>query len=166
MNILLFTTLFHAAAATSDQDIAERVATVLVEHRAGARVAIDIDDGVVTLIGSLTDAGQQAKLLAAVEATEGVTGVRDQIDVPTRDLGLDTFTTTRPEVDTLDVDAATEQLRADPRFDAEGIQVVADGKTFVLTGRVSSKRHRKLAARALADLGSVRNELIVVPAVD
>jgi osmotically-inducible protein OsmY len=64
--------------AVSAEDVAERIADVIMDPDG---IAVSIRDNVVTLTGSVRSAGDRDAVVAAVEQTPGVVGIRDEIRV-------------------------------------------------------------------------------------
>ena len=145
-----------AAHRHPDAELAARVQSVLRwdAQIPDARLRIKVEDGIVTLSGTLDWQYQRQAAEARVRALEGVRAVENEIAI-------------RPGTTAADI--AANVRRAFVRhagLDAGRITVAVDGSTVALTGTVRSllARHRaETAAWSAAGVGAVDNRLSVAP---
>lgn len=123
-----------------------------------AEIGVEVDDGVVTLTGTVSS---YAKLLAAAEvasAIAGVKGVANELVVRIPGLGVAS-----------DADLAASiatAFRVDPDVNEEAIEIVVRDGIVTLRGTVGYWYQRNAAeegARRIAGVVSVKNGIRVVP---
>lgn len=123
-----------------------------------AEIGVEVDDGVVTLTGTVSS---YAKLLAAAEvasAIAGVKGVANELVVRIPGLGIAS-----------DADLAASiatAFRVDPDVNEEAIEIVVRDGIVTLAGTVGYWYQRNAAeegARRIAGVVSVKNAIRVVP---
>ncbi len=145
-----------AAHRHPDAEIAARVQSVLRwdAQIPDARLRIKVEDGIVTLMGTLDWHYQRQAAEARVRALEGVRAVENEIAI-------------RPGTTAADIAANVRRAFArHAGLDAGKITVAVDGPTVALTGTVRSllARHRaETAAWSAAGVGAVDNRLSVAP---
>lgn len=122
----------------SDEEIAERVQSVLRwdAQIPDARLRIMVEDGLVTLMGTLDWQYQKEEAEARVRQLEGVLGVANEITVQPGATAADTAEQVR------------RALARHAELDAGRISVMVDGATVVLTGTVRSLTARRTAENA------------------
>ena len=122
----------------NDQDIAQAILNALAWHIWVPRdaVKVKVEQGWVTLEGTVTSKFQQTAARDAVKSLMGVVGVSNLINV-------------KSPVEPSDVKVKIENaLRRAAELDAQGIKVEVTGNTVVLRGNVSSWAERQQAERA------------------
>jgi osmotically-inducible protein OsmY len=125
-------------AATSDDEIAHRVVTSL--HWSAVvpdgKVQAKVENGWVTLTGSLDWAYQRTGAAAAVHGIEGVVGVRNLIEL-------------KPRVSAGDVKKHIQDaLNRSAQLEARAIRVDVVGNKVTLAGNVKAWFERRLAEQA------------------
>ncbi|MDE2576830.1 MAG: BON domain-containing protein [Rhodospirillales bacterium] len=137
-----------------DTEIAQRVRNVLRwdAQIPDARLRIKVEDGVVTLMGTLDRQYQRQEAEARVRALEGVRGVANDIAI-------------RPAAIAPDIAANVRRaLARHAELDAGRITVAEDGASVALAGTVPSLAARHAAENAAwsaAGVAAVENRLSV-----
>lgn len=148
----------------SDEDIKKDVIDALYwDDRVDAsKVAVEVEDGVVTLTGTVPT---YRSWTAAGEDAQVITGVAD-----VENLILVSYAVLRTLPDDAELLArTTEQLERDPDVDASGLLVSVRDGWVTVEGSVPSYWQKEIAEQVAASgLGvlGVTNELAVVPAAD
>lgn len=123
-----------------------------------AEIGVEVDNGVVTLTGTVTS---YAKLLAAAEVASGIAGVRgvaNELVVRVPGLGVPS-----------DADIAASvamALRVDPDVNEEAVDIVVRDGVVTLRGAVTYWYQRNAAeegARRISGVVAVKNAIRVVP---
>ena len=123
-----------------------------------AEIGVEVDNGVVTLTGSVTS---YAKLLAAADVASGIAGVKgvaNELVVRVPGLGIPS--------DTDIAGAVATALRVDPDVNEDSIEVVVRDGVVTLKGSVGYWYQRNAAedgARRIAGVVSVKNAIRVEP---
>lgn len=136
-----------------DSDIAQAVVTALEWHVwVPKSVQAVVEDGWVTLTGSVKRGFEREAAEDAVRYLSGVKGVTNNVRV-------------KSDIHPGPVKEAIEKaLKRDAELDAEHIKVTADGSTVTLTGKIRSWSDRDqagLAAWSAPGVTEVRNEIAV-----
>jgi osmotically-inducible protein OsmY len=123
-----------------------------------AEIGVEVDDGVITLTGTVTS---YAKLLAAADVAStiaGVKGVANELVVRVPGLGVPSDA---------DIAAAVATaLRVDPDVNEEAVEIVVRDGIVTLKGAVGYWYQRNAAeegARRIAGVVSVKNAIRVIP---
>jgi osmotically-inducible protein OsmY len=146
--------LIPEARRHSDDEIAHHVVSVLDWHAQipDGRIQVEVERGVVTLIGSVDWQFQKAEAEDRVYRIAGVTRVENRIVV-------------RPSAKPTDIRNQVERaLQRDARLHATTIFVQVDGSKVRLSGRVSTASEREAAenvAWSAAGVAEVDDQLLV-----
>jgi osmotically-inducible protein OsmY len=137
----------------NDAEIAQAVLTAFGWHVwVPKSVQATVEDGWVTLTGSVTWAYERSAAEESVRYLSGVKGVSNSIVL-------------KPSVQASSVkDAIEKALERDAELDADHIKVSADGSKVTLTGTIPSWNERRgagWAAWSAPGVTEVRNELTV-----
>jgi osmotically-inducible protein OsmY len=117
---------------------------VLVDEE---QILVDVEDGVVTLTGTVSSRNEEDEAVDIARVTAGVTSVVDELVVePTVEVSDSTI---RVRV--------RSQLRWDTRVDATDISVSVDGSTVTLRGSVESGAQESAAISAAWSVAGVRD---------
>jgi osmotically-inducible protein OsmY len=114
-------------------------------------IDVEVNEGIVTLTGTVTNMLATERATAAAEITKGVRAVVNRIDVrppPVEDYQLET-------------DVATA-IAEDPATDAYEVQVSTANGTVSLSGRVDSWQEKELAAKVakgVRGVGALENNI-------
>jgi osmotically-inducible protein OsmY len=122
----------------SDAEIARRVADILAWNTLVPTNSVQakVENGFVTLTGSVAWFYQKTAARDAVSRISGVTGIRNDVTI-------------KPAVDTFDVRAKIEDaIKRQADLDASTIRVSAEGHKVKLSGKVHSWAERRAAERA------------------
>lgn len=140
-------TALYGAEKLRDEDIARAVEVdLIVDKKIPAHlIDVSVEEGVVTLAGSVDNLFAKEKAVRKVETIRGVTAVVDMIKV------LPVFREDR-EIKT-DVE---EALLKDPAADAYELTVSVDDGAVRLAGRVDSWAEKDLAAHVAAQVKGVK----------
>ena len=144
------------ACARTDTDIAQAAVSALKWNAVvpDGRVTVAVENGWLTLAGTLDWQYQKDAAVKAVRDLTGVKGVNNDIRLT-------------PAVKTIDVrDKIEAAFKRSAEIDARRISVVATGGTVVLSGNVHSwaeRREAERAAWAAPGVNQVDDRLMIVP---
>lgn len=144
-------------ATRTDDELEHDVRKALdVSHMLGSEdVSVRVEDGEVTLEGTVDSVTERHIALDSARGVIGVGEVVDELEVEPSEVRTDE-----------DILAEVEQaLRRDPYIDARGIEVLVEGAMVYLEGKVGTLVERSLAA-AEARVPGVRRVFVTDLAVD
>jgi len=133
----------------------------------GRNIDVTTNSGVVTLRGEVETAAEKRQAVAIARATDGVTGVRDELRlVPDtdadRERGINVRGTLQPVNDTWLTTKIQSKYFLDRSLKARDIDVTTNGGVVTLTGRVENeaqKREAEAIAKETAGVARVDNKL-------
>ncbi len=134
---------------TSDDEIAQRAVQIIAWHAAipAGAVKVTVQQGWVTLTGTVDWQYQRGYAEAAVRKLSGVIGVADNIELRTSSVAHASDVERR----------INEALKRNADLESQGIHVtVKEGSTVTLEGKVHTWNERWLAERAAWSVSGVR----------
>jgi osmotically-inducible protein OsmY len=144
----------YGGDSRTDTEIAEAVATALSMHQGidERRIRITVDEGIVTLEGSVNWNFQRR---AAAELIKGLKGLR----------GINNYINVRPDVPPESIqERIRESLRRNARLNADRIMVDVAGSKVMIRGAVSSLSQGEdveYAAWSAPGVTEVDNKLVI-----
>lgn len=146
-------------AVRSDREIRRDVQDALIRNSLVNKqnITVFVEDGQVTLAGTVSNWVEEQEALDAAQFTAGVTSVVDQLEISGSGFDDITTRTIREQV--------REQLQWDVRVDASNISVSVNDGIVTLTGTVDSAAAESAAlasAWSVAGVREVINRLTVV----
>lgn len=122
-----------------------------------SNISISVDDGIVTLSGTVTSAAAESAALASAWSVAGVRDVVDRLDVVADD---------QPGVDTGIARIVENSIQLDPDIEVEDLEVTQENGVVTLFGSVDEawmSREAELIAENTIGVQAVENNLVVVP---
>lgn len=157
---LLVTAMPFAALAASDGDIKSSVQSYLNPYK---DVTVSVDDGIVTLGGTVSSIQERDRVTKMARETSGVVMVKDEIRVTHGD-------STQTAGEYLDDAAVTAKVKAEflsvKGLDSGKISVETNNGVVMLTGNVNDEAQVSLAEQVADQIKGVKrvdNRLSVLP---